>query len=440
MNTRKWLNLRYLTGLLVILALAFAVACSSDDEEPEAAAGGVATVVHQWTGDVEAASFEAMVAPWEQLTGGRVDDQATRDITAIVTTRVEGGNPPDIAVLSQPGLMRRFAKDGKLVALDSFLDMEKVRSDYSQAWIDLCTVDGKLYCTMLKVDHKAIVWYNPKEFAANGWQVPTTWDQMIALSGQIVAAGKNPWSMGMESGGASGWPGTDWVASILLAESGPDVYNQWVNHEIPATNPAVKSAWQKFAQIAHTQGYVPGGGDFALSTGFVPASYLLYESPPKAHMYHLAGFVGGEIAKQFPDAVVEEDYDYFLFPPVNPQYAGAVTGAADIVVMFSDNSSARSLMGYLASAAAQQIWVSRGGFTSANKGVSLNNYEDPLARKVAEQLTTAKIFGFDIDDTWGGDAQATFWQGVLDVLGGSDVDGVLQNIEAAVVEQLGPLP
>ena len=436
----KWLRPTYLIGLSVIVGLAATVACGGDEGEEAAGTLGTASVIHQWTGEVEAASFKAMVAPWEQLTGGAVDDQATRDITAIVTTRVEGGNPPDIAVLSQPGLMQRFAKDGKLVALDSFLDMNRIRNDYSQAWIDLCTVDGKLYCTMLKVDHKAIVWYNPKQFSANGWRVPSTWDEMIALSDQIVAAGKNPWSMGVESGGASGWPGTDWVASILLAESGPEVYNQWVNHQIPATHPAVTSAWEKFGQMVHTEDYIPGGPDFALSTGFVPASYLLYESPPKAFMYHLAGFIGGEVEKQFPDLVVQEDYDYFLFPTINPQYAGAVTGSADIVVMFNDNESARSLMGYLSSGAAQQIWVSRGGFTSANKTVSLENYGDPLARKVAEQLTTAKVFGFDIDDSWGGDAQATFWQGVLEYVGGADLGTVLKQIEAAVVEQLGPLP
>ena len=122
----------------------------------------------------------------------------------------------------------------------------------------------------------------------------------------------------MESGGASGWPGTDWIASILLAESGPEVYDQWVNHEIPWTDPSVKSAFEKFGLIGLTEGYVPGGADFILSTNFVPASYLPFESPPKARMYHLGSFTAGFISEQFPDLVAEEDYDFFPFPPVNP--------------------------------------------------------------------------------------------------------------------------
>ena len=327
------------------------------------------------------------------------------------------------------------------MALDSFLDMNKFRKEYSQAWIDLCTVDGKLYCIVYKASNKATVWYNPKALAANGWSVPTTWDQMISLSNQIVAAGKNPWSVGVESGGASGWPGTDWIGSIVLAESGGAVYDQWIDHEIPWTDPAIKSAWQKFGQIVLTDDYVPGAADFALSTNFVPASYLPYESSPKAFLYHLGSFSSGFIKEQFPDLVVVEDYDYFPFPPISPQFAGAVTGGADLLVMFNDNDTVRSLMEYLASAAAQQIWVGRGGFTSTNSLVSLDNYEDPIDRKVAEQLVNASLFRFDADDIWGGDLQATFWNGILGYLGDpGSLDKVLGDVEAAAVNQLGALP
>ena len=434
----------YLIGLLLIFTLAFAVACGDDDEKKsEPLLGeelGTASMIHQWVSGGEPESFRALVAPWENLTGGTVSDQGTRDILAIVTTRVEGGNPPDIAVLAAPGTMQKFARDGELVALDSFLDMNEIRSEYSQAWIDLCTVDGKLYCIVWKASNKATVWYSPNQFAANGYSVPTTWDGMISLSDRIVADGKNPWSIGVESGGASGWPGTDWLGSIVLAESGGAVYDQWINHEIPWTDTAIKSAFERFGQIAHTQGYVPGGADFVLATNFVPGSYLPFESPPKAFMYHLGSFTSGFIKEQFPGLTVGEDYDFFAFPPISSQFAGAVTGGADLLVMFNDNKTNRRLMEYLASAAAQQIWVGRGGFTSTNNAVSLDNYEDPIDRKVAEQLVGAKLFRFDADDIWGGDLQATFWNGILDFLANpDDLDSILGEIETSAVEQLGPL-
>jgi alpha-glucoside transport system substrate-binding protein len=388
-------------------------------------------VIHQWVSGGEPESFRAVVSPWEETSGGKVNDHGTRDILDILTIRVTGDNPPDIAMLAAPGTMRMFARDGALVALDSFLDMDKIRNEYSQAWIDMGTVDGKLYGIPYKAANKSTVWYNPKVFDVNGLQVPETWNEMIALSDQLVASGLSPWSIGMESGGTSGWPGTDWIGQLLLSEYGPEVYDQWLIHEIPWTDSRVRSAWEKFGQIALTPGYVSGGADFVLSTNFAAASSLPFDSPPKAAMYFLGSFAQGFIEGQFPALVIEEDYSFFPFPSVNPQYEGAVTSGADLLVMFNDNEANRSLMQYLATAEAQEIWVRRGGFTSTNKQVSLANYPDALAAKVAEQLTSAEIVRFDADDIWGGDLQAAFFQGILDYLADpSGLDSILERIEA----------
>ena len=427
---------------IVAVVTAFAVivaACGGNGDDKI----GSVSVIHQWVSGGEPASFSAVVQPWETLTGGSIDDTGTRDLLAIVTTRVRGGNPPDIAALAAPGTMQKFAKDGELVALDSFLDMNKIRGEYSQAWIDLCTVDGKLYCIAWKASNKSTIWYNPKTFQANGIAVPTTWDEILAASVKLGSAGVSPWSIGLESGGASGWPGTDWIGQIVLSRSGPEVYDQWINHEIPFNDARIKSAWELFGAAALTPGSVPGSANFILSTGFVPASYLPFESPPKAGMYFLGSFTQGFIEEQFPDLTIDEDYSFFPFPGIpgasgDPLFAGAVTGGADLLVMFNDNDSSRSLMEYFATAASQQIWVGRGGFTSTNSQVSLDNYPNPLARKVAEQLTTAKSFRFDADDIWGGELQAAFWKGILDyVADPSKLDSILADIEKVAAQQLG---
>jgi alpha-glucoside transport system substrate-binding protein len=398
---------------------------------------GTVSVIHEWVSGGEPESFRAVVSPWEELNGGKVDEYGTRDIDEILSLRVAGGNPPDMAVLAAPGMVQEFAEDGELVALDSFLDMDKIRNDYSQGWIDLCTVEGNLYAIPYKAANKATVWYNPNVFEANNLEVPETWDEMIALSDQLVAVGLSPWSIGVESGGTSGWPGTDWIGQILLSESGSEVYDQWVNHEITWADSRVKSAWEKFGQIALTPGYVAGGADYVLSSNFVPASYLPFESPPQAAMYFLGSFTQGFIEAQFPDLISEEDYSFFPFPAVNPQYQNAVTGGGDLLVMFNDTEASRSLMEYLATAEAQEIAVGQGGFTSPNKQVSEASYPDALAAKVADQLTSAEIVRFDADDIWGGALQATFFQGVLDYLANpSDLDSILADIEEVAVQQL----
>ena len=426
-------NFLLLGVILIILTGFFFQGCGVTVPESEKERISTVNVLGVWDTD-ELESFQAMVAPWEEQTGGAMAFSGTRDLIAVLTARVAAGNPPDVAILPNPGQMIELVKEGKLVALDSFLDMDTINQQYAQGWIDLGTADGNLYGVFMKADSKGTVWYSPRDFTANGWEVPNTWDEMIALSDRIVSEGMNPWSVAVESAEASGWPATDWIGEILLHESGGDVYDQWVNHEIPWTDSRIKSAWEKFGQIVLTPEYVPGGATTALSTHFIDGAYLPFEDPPRAAMYYLGAFTQGFISEQFPELVAGEDYAFFPFPTIDPQYAGAVTGGANVVVLFNDNPTTRSFVEYIESAEAQQIWVERGGFTSVNNQVSLDAYTNPLARLAAEQLTDATVFRFDADDNMPSAVQKAFWKGTLDYLQAPlQLDSILADIETIAV-------
>jgi len=403
---------------------------------PTSAPLGAVEVVGTW-GSEEQASFEAMIAPWEQETGGTVNFTGTRDLTAILTTRIQADNPPDIAILPNPGYMQQLANAGNLIALNTFLDMTAINQQYSKGWVDLGTVNGKLYTIFMKAADKGTVWYDPKTFTANNWTIPQTWDQMIALSDQIVAEKASPlypWSIAVESGAASGWPATDWMAEILLNQYGPDVYDQLVNHEIPWTDSRVKDMWQMFGDIALTPGYVPGGATAILATNFQDGTYLPFETPPEAAMDYLGDFTAGFISTQFPSLVAGQDYNFFAFPTINPTYENAVTGGADLVVAFKDNPTVPSLVEYLSTAAAQDIWVKRGGFTSVNNQVPLSDYPDIVTQNAAKQLSTAAIFRFGAGDSMPSAVQTAWWAGVLSYLQNPDqLDSILQNIESVAV-------
>ena len=426
-------NFLLLGVILIILTGFFFQGCGVTVPESKKEKFGTVNVLGVWDTD-ELESFQAMVAPWEEQTGGAMAFSGTRDLIAVLTARVAAGNPPDVAILPNPGQMIELVKEGKLVALDSFLDMDTINQQYAQGWIDLGTADGNLYGVFIKADSKGTVWYSPRNFAANGWEVPNTWDEMIALSDRIVSEGMNPWSVAVESAEASGWPATDWIGEILLHESGGDVYDQWVNHEIPWTDSRIKSAWEKFGQIVLTPEYVLGGATTALSTHFIDGSYLPFEDPPRAAMYYLGAFTQGFISEQFPELVAGEDYAFFPFPIIDSQYAGAVTGGANVVVLFNDNPTTRSFVEYIESAEAQQIWVERGGFTSVNNQVSLDAYTNPLARLAAEQLTDATVFRFDADDNMPSAVQKAFWKGTIDYLQDPlQLDNILADIETIAV-------
>jgi alpha-glucoside transport system substrate-binding protein len=390
-------------------------------------------VLGEWGGE-ELASFQAMVAPWQQSTGYNMSFTGTRDLIAILTTRVQAGNPPDVAILPAPGFMQELAKAGNLTPLDSFLDMTTINQDYAQGWVDLGTVNGHLYAIFMKASDKGTVWYDPKTFTANGWTVPQTWDDMITLSDQIVADAKvppAPWSIAVESGASSGWPATDWMAEILLRKYGGDVYDALVDHTIPWTDSRVKDMWQMFGTVALTPGYVPGGATAILATNFQDGTYLPFEDPPKAAMDYLGDFTAGFISTQFPDLVPEEDYSFFPFPTITEQYSGGVTGGADLVVAFTDTPVVQSFVEYLSTAQAQTIWVKRGGFTSVNNQVSLSDYPDVLTRDAAQQLTGATLFRFGAGDSMPAAVQTAWWAGVLAYLNNpTQLDSILANIES----------
>ena len=394
---------------------------------------GTVEVLGVWSGE-ELDSFNAMVAPWQQQTGGKVEFTGTRDLPAVLNTRVQSGTPPDIAILPNPGQMNQFAKAGNLKALSDFLDMTKINQDYAKGWVDLGTVNGKLYAIFIKAADKGCIWYNPKTFTANSWTIPKTWDELIALSDKIVADKKvppAPWSIGVESGAASGWPATDWMAQILLNKYGGTVYDQLVSHQIAWTDPKIKDVWEQFGKIVFTEGYVPGGATAVLATNFQDASYLPFDTPSKAAMYYEGDFVQGFIKNQFPSLAVGTDYAFFPFPTIDAQYAGAVTGGADLVVAFKDTPTVRSFVAYMASAPAQDIWVKRGGFTSVNKQVSLDDYPDAIAKAAAQQLASAPLFRFGAGDSMPSAVQTAWWQGVLQYLQDpTKLDSALAQIEA----------
>jgi alpha-glucoside transport system substrate-binding protein len=393
---------------------------------------GVVTVLGTWGGD-ELTNFQEAVFPFTDETGIGMAFEGTRDLAAVLTTRVEAGNPPDLAILPNPGQMYELADAGELVDISQFMDMGELETNYAQAWLDLASYNDTLYGIFYKVANKSLIWYNPSAFSAAGYEIPTTWDELIALSDQIVADGSTPWTIGFESGAASGWPATDWIEDIMLRTAGPDIYDQWVNHDISWTDEAVKNAWEVFGEIVLNEEYQYGGSTGTLTTNFGDAPAPLFTSPPGAYMHRQASFITGF----FPEGLeAGTDYDFFPFPSIDPAYGIPVLGGADLIVVFNNTPEVQELVKYLATPQPQEIWAANGGgFISPNKAVSLDVYPDELTRKMAEMVVNAEVFRFDASDLMPAAVGAgSFWSGTLDYVGGKDLDSVLEEIEASAVD------
>lgn len=396
--------------------------------------GGTVTVLGVW-GGAELESFLAMVQPFEQATGVKVQFEGTRDLNAVLTTRVEGGNPPDLAALPGPGQMAEFARAGKLVPLESVLDLNVMKDQFGQSWVDLATVGGKVYGIFVKAALKGLIWYNPKAFTAAGYAMPTTWDGLLALTDRIASDGKTPWCIGLESGAASGWPSDDWIEDTMLRTAGPAAYDQWYRHEIPWTDPAVKRAWELFGKIATNRKYVYGGADGMLAINFGESPFPMFNNPPGCYLHHQATFIQDFIQKQFPTLKPGEDFDFVPFPPIDPGVPKAVEAAGDLVGLFRDTPQGRALIRYLTTPEAQVIWVKRGGALAPNRKVSLDAYPDPLGRRAAQILASAEVVRFDASDLMPEAVNAAFWKGTLDyVRFPGRLDTILQNLERTAQE------
>ena len=413
---------------LSILALLVGGVC------PAAFPERTVTMLGVWTG-AERDAFMKVLEPFEAATGIRVEFTGTRDLPAVLTTRVAAGNPPDISALPNPGQMREFVKMKALVDLSEFMDMSKLQDEYAETWIDLGSFQGTVYAIFISADLKSLVWYHPKAFANAGYQIPQTWDELMALSDKIAAQGRSPWSIGLESGAASGWPGTDWIEDIMLRTAGPEIYDKWVNHEISWTDPTVKHAWELFGGIARNEKYVYGGPATALATNFKEAPDVLFATQPRAYMHKQATFIKSFILKYDPDLNPGEDFSFFPFPSIDLEYGTPALVAADMFAMFKDTPEARALMRYLATAGAQEIWVAQLGKLAANRRVNPNAYPDDLTRKAASILASANTFRFDGSDQMpAAVGSGSFWSGILDYVGGEDLDSVLKRIEETAVE------
>lgn len=430
LSRREFMQRATAVGLSVSAAGALLAACGGPSGPAQSNAKVTSIDVLTEYVQEELDSFNAINAAFTAKTGIKVKVESTRDLLAVLNTRVRGNNPPDVAGMPSVGEFQTLANQGKLVQLDSFFNMNQIKQDYSQAWIDFGSVNGHMYAVFPKANTKGTVWYSPKQFQSLNLTIPKTWDDLIALSNKLASSGKFPWALGVESSASSGWPAADWVDQIYLNLNGPDMYDKWVAHKIPWTDPSVKNAIQMFGQIVHGNHYINGGAQAIQATNFQDASYLPFDNPPKAYMYFLGDFTEGFITKQFPNAKAGTDFGFFPFPTINTQYAGAVTGGADIMAALKDNDGTRQYMQFIASAEAQSIWPKRGGATSVNKSVSLSTYSDPVSQAAAQQLTSATTFRVGADDLMPTQMENAYWSGMLSYIGdATKLDSVLSSLE-----------
>jgi alpha-glucoside transport system substrate-binding protein len=378
--------------------------------------------------DVEADRLHASWADFEACTGITIDYQGSRDFEGNIAQLAEGGNAPDIAIIPQPGLVALLAGNGYLQPAPAEVEAN-VDEFWSPDWKAYGTIDGVLYGAPMLASVKGYIWYSPAEFEEKGYETPTTLDELMELTQTIADEGDHlPWCAGMESGDATGWPGTDWIEDFVLRQSGPEVYDQWVNHEIPFNDPAIVEAFDAAGEILKNPEYIDTQS--LLSTPFQDGGLPILDGTCSLH--HQASFYEvnwGDGVTVAPDG----DVYAFLMPPVDADSGLAVTGGGETVVAFEASDAITAVLAHMSSDTFANLRVAQGGSVSANNGVDASSASSPLLVQTIEILQDPDAtFRYDASDLMPGAVGSnSFWKGIVGWLSGDSTQQTVDMIESS---------
>lgn len=383
-------------------------------------------VAAKWTGE-EQKNFEQVLKAFSDKTGAKVTYASTgEDTGAYLGPRIQGGSPPDVAILPQPGLVQQYADQDALKPLTADVSKE-IDANYTPYWKELGSADGQVYGVLIKAAHKSLVWYRSQAFEEAGVQPPTTWDELIKASQTIADSGTPPFSFC----GASGWTLTDLFENVYLSTAGPEKYDQLSKHEIPWTDASVATALERIADIVGKKEFLAEGNSGALQTDFPTCVTKVY-GQDEAAMVIEADFVAVTAVES--GAKVGEEAKYFPFPKVGDT-APVVLGG-DVAVAMKDSPGAMALLQFLASKEGGEVWAKLPGYLSPNKNVSPDNYPDPLTKALGQTIISAgDAVRYDMSDlapsAFGGTDGKGEWKVLQDFLRKpTDIKGAQEALEA----------
>jgi alpha-glucoside transport system substrate-binding protein len=397
--------------------------------------GGTIDVLAVWTG-TEQARFEQVVAGFESSTHVRVTYiAAPGGVPAALASRLAAGDPPDVAFLPQPGVLRQYATAGRLVPLDAIAGRE-VAANYAAVWRNLASVDGHLYGVWFKAADKSLIWYNVGAFERAGVVPPDDVERLITVAHTLEAAGIPPFAVG----GSNRWTLTDWFENLYLRVAGPERYDLLADHELPWTDPTVKDTLHLMARVL-TPDAVAGGTAGALATTFPRSVAEVVANPPAAAMTAEGDFDTAAIPTG-SHPLLGVELDAFPFPAVGAS-GPLVEGGGDVAVLLRQSAAGAAFVRYLATPQAAARWASQGGFVSPNINLDLSVYPDDLTRSIARSILDAgDSFRFDLSDlqppSFGSSPSSGMQAALANFLVTPDVDATADTLETAARAAYGP--
>jgi alpha-glucoside transport system substrate-binding protein len=392
-------------------------------------------------GGITGTEADALNKTFDQFTkdtGIKVEYTGDKSFEGNIVTKVAGGSAPDIAIVPQPGLLKTLIETGEVQEASEAVSAN-VDKYWNEAWKSYGSLDGKFYAAPMLANVKGYVWYSPKSFAEWGVEVPKTWDELLTLTKTIQEkTGKAPWCAGFASDAASGWPGTDWIEDLVLRQSGPEVYDEWVADKVKFTDAPIKDAFDAVGEILLNPDYVNAGfGNVKSINSTAFGDVAAKVADQTCALTHQASFLSANLltaktkAGSAPTIAPDGDVYAFVLPGMT-EGETSIEGGGEFVTVFSDSEAVQQVAEYMSTPEFADARVKLGGVISANSGAdpSLASSEFLTdAMKLLQNKDT--VFRFDASDLMPATVGAgSFWKGMVNWIDGRPTDQVLSDIQA----------
>lgn len=427
-------------GLFAIAGLTLAGCAEGGGSSGSDSSGGAGQTV-RISGGITGTEADALNQTFDQFTkdtGIKVVYTGDKSFEGNIVTKVQGGDAPDIAIVPQPGLLKTLIGTGE-VKKGSDAVAKNVDQYWNQDWKNYGSDDGTFYAAPMLANVKGYVWYSPAKFKEWGVEIPKTWDELLTLTQTIQQkTGSAPWCAGFASDAASGWPGTDWVEDLVLRQSGPDVYDQWVANEVKFTDQPIKDAFDAVGKILLNPSYVNAGfGDVKSINSVAFADVAAKVADGTCPMTHQASFLSANFltvknaAGQTPTVSPDGDVYAFLLPGVKEGEV-SVEGGGEFVAAFSDDEAVQKVVEYMSTPDFANARVKLGGVVSANKGadpsLASSEFLTEAMKTLQDPNTTLRFDASDLMPSTVG--SGSFWKGMVNWIDGRPTDQVLSDIQA----------
>ncbi|HEX9096448.1 MAG TPA: extracellular solute-binding protein [Candidatus Dormibacteraeota bacterium] len=382
------------------------------------------TVWTAWGGN-ELKAFQDIVKPFEASTGIKVHITTNRDSTTGIANGIAAGTDlPDIApATTDPIQLKDWISKGAIKPVETALG-DQMSAYVANTYPGLVNppagttgddpyigiIGGKHYYLMIKFQVKGLLWYNKHLYTG---QAPKTFSDLLAIDPTQYGAQKL-FCAAFSSGAASGWPASDQLDNIIMRQSGPKVYTDWIEGKQKWTSPEIKQGYQALLQEV-SAAHVYGGTNYVLATDFQKAGEGLFKASGsyKAGCLFLIQATFQPGLTSFANLTAGVDFDFFPHPSMgNSQFDGNYNGFYDNYAMYNNTPAARQLMQWMVTKDSQQIWASSGVGMSSNKSTT---YTDPVFKAAAQIVTTGTNMLVTAGDYMPTDMRNAYWQSLLNV-------------------------